>query len=155
VARGPDAKIAAPVLKRSAAGTRLTTSTKSQAKRKPVRQGEAPQIVASELAGIESNEFLDRAIPLLRQAILRQMKTNKTAPRSIASATKRVRDSGTLSSLVRTLEKLNALDQSREKKGKKGKPQNDAELKEHFVRRLDQLLAAGRKGNVSEGAERG
>jgi len=144
-----------PPLKRSAAGTRLTTSPKSQARKKPVPKDEVAQIGAPALAGIDAGEFLDQAIPLLRQVILRQMKANKTAPQSIGAATERARDSSTLSSLVRTLERLDALDRSREKKGKKGKTPSDAELKERFVSRLDQLLAAGRQGNVSEGAERG
>jgi hypothetical protein len=147
-------KIASLSLKRSAAGTKSPKSKKSREKSIAVLKAEVAKALAKRLAEIDSNTFLNDAIPLLRGAILRQMKENETMPENHSEAIKRARDSMTLSGLVRTLERLNALDKSREKEGKK-RPRNDAELKEGFVRRLDQLLANGPKASVPGEPERG
>ncbi len=128
-------------LKRSAPSTRLSTSQKKKSAEAPLEK--RPRSVSSaDLAAMDAESFLDHAIPMLRQVIVRQMKANKKAPQHANDATTRGRDSTALSGLVRTLEKLNALDTAREKKGKKGKAKDDAGLKEEFVRRLDQLLTA-------------
>jgi hypothetical protein len=109
---------------------------------KAARQ-ESAAAKAAALAGLDSGEFLDAAIAFLREIIMAQMKENKTRPRKPQVAAMRARDCATLAGLVRTLEKLDALDKTREVRGRKTKTKTDAELEDGFVRRLDKLLAAG------------
>jgi hypothetical protein len=132
----------------------LPTSRKTKPSEEP-SPGDAPPVLFADMADLDADGFLDQAIPMLRTIIMRQMRENKATPRSPDTAARRARDSSTLSSLTKTLDQLNALDKSREKKGKKSKAKDDAELKERFVRRLDQLLAGGGAGGVPAKPERG
>lgn len=71
------------------------------------------------------------------------------------TATIRARDARTMTELVRTLEKLDAVNRRREAKGRKSKPRDDKAIKEEFIRRLDQLLAARGEGGGSGKPEPG
>jgi hypothetical protein len=152
VKKGTEQKTVAQSLKRHAAGTKSPKSREKQKDAAP--NAEADETLAARLAQIDSGQFLDEAIVLLRETILRQMKENRTAPKTASAASRRARDSNTLSGLVRTLEKLNALDKSREKKISR-KMGSDAELKQSFVRRLDQLLTGGEARSIPGDAKRG
>ena len=69
-------------------------------------------------------------------------------------ANARARDARTLNELVRTLERLNALEQSCKAGGRKTKWKHDAELKAALVRRLDQLLESAKAAGSAD-ADRG
>ncbi len=132
-----------PALKRNAVATKSPKSPKKawpDAKKLEALEGEIAETLRQRVAEIDAASFLDQAIPLLRGVIMRQMEENQTSPDEPKEASRRGRDSATLSSLVRSLERLNRLDKSREARDRKN-PRNDVELKERFVRRLDQLLA--------------
>jgi hypothetical protein len=75
------------------------------------------------------------------------MTLKETAPGKRPTAEEaraRARDARTLNELVRTLERLDALEKNRKSGGRKTKVKDDAELKEALVRRLDQLVAGAR-----------
>ena len=78
---------------------------------------------------------------------IREIEMQPSNDREIAAA--RARDARTLNELVRTLERLNALEKTRAGEKRKTKAAEDAELKEKFVRRLDQLLTAGPKADIA------
>ena len=161
--KGTKQKIASPSLKRSAAGTTLPTSPEKPRSelsfsdlidRHDSLEKHVAIVVAHELAKFNAAEFLDQTIPFLREIILRQMKTNRIAPKNADEAGLRSRDGSIFSGLVKTLERLDKLDRSRTI-DRKTKKRTNAELKQEFLRRLDQLLASGPKTSVPGEPERG
>jgi hypothetical protein len=66
----------------------------------------------------------------------------KSEDRETANA--RARDARTLNELVRTLERLDALETMHKRRGGKTKWKEDSELKQALVRRLDKLLESTR-----------
>ena len=98
----------------------------------------------------------DWTVHLIRRVLEWQMEEILTKPsKSPAVANARARDIRTMTELVRTMEKLDAANRRREAKGRKAKPRDDTAIKEEFVRRLDQLLAARSEENFSGKPERG
>src|SRR5262245_14382844 len=105
-------KTATKRLKRSAADTSLPTSPekpKRKTDRRPKREvGDMLDhrrnlektvaiAVARDLAKLNAAEFLDQTIPFLREAILRQITMNRTAPGDADEAILRARDGSTFS----------------------------------------------------------
>ena len=97
----------------------------------------------------DADGYLDEAIPLVRGMLLRQMKEHQKKSEGPTEAVKRSRESATSSNLVRTLERLDALARSREKRGKKAPTVDEKELRERFIRRMDQLLADEAKADAA------
>jgi hypothetical protein len=89
----------------------------------------------------------DWATALIARALTWQFEQIEMRPtRNPKTAAARAREARTMTELVRTLEKLDAANRRREAKGRKAKPRDDTATKEEFIRRLDQLLAAGGEG---------
>jgi hypothetical protein len=85
----------------------------------------------------------DWTVHLIRRVLEWQMEEILTKPsQTPASANARARDIRTMTELVRTLERLDAAARRREGKAKKPKAGDDENIKQAFIRRLDQLLAA-------------
>ncbi|MGQ0742301.1 MAG: hypothetical protein ACT4OG_08425 [Alphaproteobacteria bacterium] len=74
-------------------------------------------------------------------------------PMSREEANARARDARTLNELVRTLERLEALEAMRKAHGRKKKWKHESELKTALVRRLDKLLECGRADAASRLAD--
>jgi len=72
----------------------------------------------------------------------------KSQDRELANA--RARDARTLNELVRTLERLDVLEQRGKARGAKTKWKHDSELKQALVRRLDKLLESTRAAGSAE-----
>jgi hypothetical protein len=87
-------------------------------------------------------------MPLRRGMIMRQMTGNQASLGEPKEAARRGRDLLTLSSLVRSLERLNTLDTSRQARDRK-KPRNAVERKDGFVRRWDQHLTNEAAANLA------
>lgn len=110
-----------------------------------------PRIVPAEDAA-----DADSAIATVRRALAWQLKEIRMKPsKDTKAAVVRARDARTMADLVRTLERLDALEKRREGKNKKTKAVSDADVKQQLVRRLDQLLAAGATGGVPGKPQRG
>lgn len=116
--------------------------------KKPVRKAEARDA----LAGIgceDADHFLSEMIPLFRAWIHKQVKDNQEATSDDDDHTQRKSEAATSSSLLKTLENLDKLARSREKRGKKASMLDERQLMERFIRRMDQLLADGTKASVA------
>jgi hypothetical protein len=128
------------------------TSTKSRPK-KQATADEAEQSVATvaEQAHIDDAPIPEEwAADILRAVLAWQIEQIKMKPsKNTKCAIVRARDARTMSELLRTLERLDAVEKRREGKGKKPKSRNDADIKADFIRRLDQLLAARDAGESS------
>ncbi|HEY4264902.1 MAG TPA: hypothetical protein VGM72_06255 [Micropepsaceae bacterium] len=93
---------------------------------------------------------------LIRRVLAWQIEQMEMKPsKSPKIAAQRARDARTMTELVRTLEKLDAVNRRRESKGRKTKPRDDKAIKEQFIRRLDQLLAARVEGPAAGKPESG
>lgn len=84
---------------------------------------------------------------------IKQIDLKPSQNRETANA--RARDARTLNELVRTLERLEALEKSRKASGRKTKVKHDADLKAALIRRMDQLLAAERAREAAAKSEQG
>lgn len=136
------------------------TSTKSR----PKKEAATDQVEQS-VATIAEQAHSDRApIPeewaadILRAVLAWQIEQIKMKPsEDTAAAAVRARDARTMTELVRTLERLDAVEKRREGKSKSKKPKsrNDADIKANFIRRLDQLLATREAGGTPAKPERG
>jgi len=139
--------------------TKSTTSRKIRTKKQAAAAGEAEQsesIIVPPLTAGDSPLPDDWAVEVVRRVLDWQIKRIQMKPsQDIKEANSRARDSRTLTELVRTLEKLDAVVKRHEGKGKKPKSRDDKEIKEQFVRRLDQLLAARDEGGVPAKPQRG
>jgi hypothetical protein len=97
----------------------------------------------------------DWAADILRAVITWQIEQIRMKPsKDTKAAAIRARDTRTMRELLNTMEKLDAVEKRRESKGRKSKPRDDKALKEEFVRRLDQLLAARSESGVPGKPER-
>ena len=110
-----------------------------------------PEIApAPEAADVES------VAALVRRALGQQIEEISMRPSKDSKvSTAKARDARTMADLVRTLERLDALEKRREGKNKKAKAPSDADIKQRLQRRLDQLLASSAKGIVPDRAQRG
>jgi hypothetical protein len=91
-----------------------------------------------------------RRVAKLQIGSIEKMADKKITP---DEANARARDARTLNELVRTLERLDALEKNRKLSGRRTKTKHDAELKAALVRRLDQLAAASRARDAAGGTE--
>jgi hypothetical protein len=103
--------------------------------------------VLRQLIADESPAPEDWTAEIIRRALAWQIEQMEMKPsKNPKIAAVRVRDARTMTELVRTLEKLDAVTRRREAKGRKPKPRDDRAIKEEFIRRLDQLLATRSEG---------
>jgi hypothetical protein len=143
-------------LNRSAAIPRSTTSRKKPTRKTTRSDGDGPPPDDCFAPSDDEPVSPDWAIDVVRRVIGWQIEEIRMEPsEEIKSANVRARDARTLAELVRTLERLDALEKRREAGGRKSKPRDDRDIKAKFVRRLDQLLAAGEKGGVPAKPQRG
>jgi ribosomal protein L17 len=104
--------------------------------------------VLRQLIADESPIRDDWTAELIQRALAWQIEQMEMKPsKNIITASVRARDARTMTELVRTLEKLDAVTRRREAKGRKSKPRDDTAIKEEFIRRLDQLLAVRSEGS--------
>jgi hypothetical protein len=141
----------------------LSTSPKKQTKKQTVPPVKAvpsdscsdptqPQIALAPDAAADAESLIDT----VRRALVWQIEGIRMKPsKKTADANARARDARTMADLVRTLEKLDALEKRREGKTRKSKAASDADVKSRIVRRLDQLLARRTEDGVSGTPERG
>lgn len=104
----------------------------------------------------QDEEDTDEVLAYARRVAKLQIGSiEKMADTKITSdeANARARDARTLNELVRTLERLDALEKNRKLSGRRTKTKHDAELKAALVRRLDQLVAANRAREPAGGTE--
>jgi hypothetical protein len=144
-------------LKRSAAMTNSLTSTKSRPKKQADAEeaGQSVASVAQQAPADHAPDPEDWAADIIRAVLKWQIEQIRMKPSKNANtANRRAKDARTTAELVRTLERLDAVEKRREGKGRKAKPRNDKDIKEEFVRRLDQLLAARDEGSVPPKPER-
>ena len=137
---------------------RSTTSRKLP-KTKPAAADEAEPFgapVGEIVASLDAEDPEDFAADLIRAVLKWQIEQIQMNPsKTTKQAGLRARDARTMTELVRTMEKLDAVEKRREGRGRKSKSRDDKAIKENFVRRLDQLLAARGEGGVSAKPQRG
>ena len=93
----------------------------------------------------------DWAVDMLRRIIRWQFEDIKMKPsKTKTAANRRAHEARSVSELVNTITKLDAVERRREGKGRKVKPRDDSNIREEFIRRLDQLLAATRQTALPE-----
>jgi len=144
-------------LKRSAVMTKSTTSTKSRPKIEPAAD-EAPRrpsVVAELLAGGAPlpDEWEVEALRRILKWQIEQIEMEPTM--SETTEKRRARDARIMAELARTLDEVDAVKARREKKGKKTETRDERAIKENFVRKLDQLLAARDEGSAAPGPRPG
>jgi hypothetical protein len=89
----------------------------------------------------------DWALDCLKRILNAQIEEIYMKPSTTkATVRRRARDARTVGELVNTLSKLDAVEKRREGKGRKAYPRDDSTVREDFIRRLDQLLAARGQG---------
>jgi hypothetical protein len=135
-----------------------STTSRKPRPRQQAAADEAPQSLASFVRQIFADQNLvpeDWAADLIRRVLKWQIEQLDMKPSNdTKTANVRAKDARTMTELVRTLEKLDAVEKRREGKGRKEKARNDKDIKEQFVRRLDQLLAARDEASVPPKPER-
>jgi hypothetical protein len=98
----------------------------------------------------------DWAAEIIRRVLAWQIEQIKMKPsKNTGAATVRARDARTMTELVRNLDRLDAVNKRREGKGRKSKSRNDKDIREEFIRRLDQLLAARDADGAAAKPQRG
>ena len=120
--------------------------------KKPPDADDAPSLPAMARALSARGESFseDWAADILRSIIQWQIEQIQMKPsKQMATTNRRAREARTVSELVNTLTKLDAVQKRREGKAKKAKPRDDTAIREDFIRRLDQLLAAASAGAIS------
>ncbi|HXJ01690.1 MAG TPA: hypothetical protein VNH44_10735 [Micropepsaceae bacterium] len=130
---------------KSTKSTKLRTEEQTDAE-------EAEQTVASVARSVPSIGVRvpeDWAADILRAVLKWQIEQIRMEPaKDEETVALRARDSRTMKEMVHTMEKLDAVEKRRDSKGRKSKSRDDRALKEEFVRRLDQLLAARIAGSI-------
>jgi len=90
-----------------------------------------------------ADDFLAEMIPIIRAWMRRLMTESKTPPSTTDGMT-RSREAAASSTLVKTLQDLDALSRNREKRGKMNSTLDERQLMERFIRRMDELLSGGK-----------
>jgi hypothetical protein len=119
--------------------------------KKPPDADDAPSLPAMARSVPARGEVFveDWAADILRSIIQWQIEQIQMKPSTHAATTnRRAREARTMSELVNTLTKLDAVQKRREGKARKAKPRDDTAIRDEFIRRLDQLLAATGKGAI-------
>lgn len=129
-------------------------ATKKQADADEAEQSVAS--VAQSVPSVGAPVPEDWAADILRAVLKWQIEQIRMKPetnKEVAAA--RARDSRTMKELVHTMERLHAVEKRRDSKTRKSRSRDDKAIKEEFVRRLDQLLAARIESDVPGKPKRG
>ena len=113
------------------------------AKTPPVTKFEGEQDQKEEKEKEETaDDFMAEMIPIVRAWIRRLMNDSKKPPDN--DMTMRSREAAASSTLVKTLQDLDAMARAREKRGKKNSTLDERQLMERFIRRMDEILSRGK-----------
>jgi hypothetical protein len=105
----------------------------------------APSVasIARQVPADAASSSEDWAENILRSLIQWQIEQIQMKPSNhTPTVNRRARQARTMTELVNTLNKLDAVQKRRDGKGRKVKPRDYSTIREDFIRRLDQLLAA-------------
>lgn len=107
----------------------------------PVIESEEEQEDREEKEEETADDFLGEMIPIVGAWMRRLMNDSKKPPANDMMT--RSREAAASSTIVKTLQDLDALARAREKRGKKNSTLDERQLMEKFIRRLDELLSRG------------